>query len=459
DFNNYRVSFRDAIPPDDASEEPVPTAVDEQLEEPVPALVEQHFSDAKTECQDDPMASTHGAKFDEDAKRIHELRHSELLDDEKFRLKSGKIVEDVMYDKCRTFSHEHYIYSPDDPITVSLFTKEENLEIQTMNEKKPPDTYLSDDGLFHRFFEKFQGTKTLSDLKSKLFNSAHPELFEDDSNEQWICQLYLMFLQCIWINASKNNSCFAMDLSESWILSNPWQFVQNLFHDCKDIFVLGGEKGGIASQARKNHGRLVGGQVDMCRRAMGKRGDGYVRIFGSDVRDVAAIEAGEKWEGESATKAFVESQHILPKMLRDILWDMHNRFGKCPDALTQISIPGLAIYGNRCKRLSLDHVKGQVTRVESSDWFTLSMSGNVNENLEVFLEILLVRVWVLHNESIKPERISEKRDLFQQLRRKVFKKENIANKFKLGVAQPTPLKGKSRKKPAIGQKNCTNVKE
>ncbi|KAJ3235325.1 hypothetical protein HDU77_000280 [Chytriomyces hyalinus] len=83
---------------------------------------------------------------------------------------------------------------------------------------------------------------------------------------------------------------------------------------------------------------------------MGKRGDGYVRILGSEVRDVAAIEAGGKWEGAGATKAFIESKHILPKILRDILWAMHRRLNNCPVALTEISIPGLAIYGNRCKR-------------------------------------------------------------------------------------------------------------
>ncbi|KAJ3397349.1 hypothetical protein HDU80_009606, partial [Chytriomyces hyalinus] len=60
----------------------------------------------------------------------------------------------------------------------------------------------------------------------------------------------------------------------------------------------------------------------MVRRSMGKKGNSYVCILGSDARDVAAIDAGRKWEGAGVTKAFVESQLILPKMLRDILWEV-----------------------------------------------------------------------------------------------------------------------------------------
>ncbi|KAJ3220492.1 hypothetical protein HDU81_011388 [Chytriomyces hyalinus] len=454
-FRNSLTKYRNTI----RSDAFVPAVVDVNIDEPDPTEVnvklegpckKQKFSDLKADIQDEPKTKDGCSEFDDVAKAIYKSGYLALRDDEKFRLESGRYVEDVMYSKCCTFSYEHlmhsFIFSPDDPTTTQLFSEEELLEIKETNVKETPDSYPSEKGLFWRYFSKFQGITDLSVLKTKLFNTCHPELFEDDPNEQWACQIYFLFLQNIWINASKNDSCFALDLSESWILSNPWQFVQNLFHDCKDVFVLGGEKGGLASQERKDLSRMVGGQSDLSRRAMGKKGDGYVRILGSEVRDVAAIEAGVKWEGAGATKAFIESEHILPKMLRDILWSMHKRLNNCPVALTEISIPGLAIYGNRCKRLSLDHVKGQVTRVESTDWLTLSMSGNVNDNLEVFMEVFLLRVWVLHNESIKPNHFSEKGDIFHELRKKLVKKENNTfNKFKLGVSHPTP-KGKPRRK-------------
>ncbi|KAJ3223649.1 hypothetical protein HDU78_011240, partial [Chytriomyces hyalinus] len=218
----------------------VPAAVDANVEEQVEELVtsqqckKQKVNNAQTEIQDEDLTSTqrnceNGADFDEEAKAAFRSRFLKLRDVDKFKLESGKFVEDVMYAKCSTFSYEH------------------------------------------------------------------------------------------WVNASKNSACFALDLSESWILANPWQFLQNMFHDCRDIFILGGEKGGLASQERKDESREIAGQSEMVRRSMGKKGNGYVRILGSEARDVAAIEAGRKWEGAGATKAFVESQHILPKMLRDNL--------------------------------------------------------------------------------------------------------------------------------------------
>ncbi|KAI8842602.1 hypothetical protein BJ741DRAFT_338508 [Chytriomyces cf. hyalinus JEL632] len=272
----YRNTIRsDAFVPavgDVNIDEPDPTEVNVKLEGP---RKKPKFVDLKTDMQDEPKTNDSGAEFDDVAKAIYTSGFLALRDDEKFRLKSGRYAEDVMYNKCCTFSYEHlmhsFIFSPDDPTTTQLFSEEELLEIKNTNVKEIPDSYPSETGLFWRFFSKFQGITDLGVLKSTLFNTCHPELFEDDPNEQWACQIYFLFLHNVWINASKNDSLFALDLSESWILSNPWQFVQNLFHDCKDIFVLGGEKGGLASQERKDLSRKVAGQSDLSRRAMGKK--------------------------------------------------------------------------------------------------------------------------------------------------------------------------------------------
>ncbi|KAJ3231358.1 hypothetical protein HDU81_003834 [Chytriomyces hyalinus] len=261
-----------------------------------------------------------------------------------------------------------------------------------------------------------------------------------------MCQVFHAFLYDIWLNASKNDACFSLNLSESWILANPWHFVQILFHDHKDIFIIGGEKGGLASQVRKDASRLIGGLTDMSRRLTGKKGDGYVRILGSDARDVAAIEAGPKWEGPGATKALVETEQVLPKALLDIFLVLHDRLGNSVEALTKLAVPGLAIYGDKCKRLKLDHVRGYITRVVSTPWMSLSVSGCVNDNMALFVEMFIFRAWVLHNESLTRTTRAPGEDLLQLLHKRLVEDdvaETQEQKFVIGPPHPTP-KGKGK---------------
>ncbi|KAJ3383371.1 hypothetical protein HDU80_001253 [Chytriomyces hyalinus] len=357
--------------------------------------------------------------------------HLEMADENKFKLKLGRFVEDVMYHACIDFTQEHYIYNGNDPTITNLFKPEEIEEIEETNWKEEPEIYnpaLGDEtGLFRKFYSKFESITNLDTLKKKL-NRKHPELCDKTHSKYWICQLYYYFLHCIFKNASKNDACFSLNLSESWILSNPWHFVQDLFHDKKDIFVVGGEKGGITSQDRKDEFQRIAGQSKMSRRLSGKKGDGYVRIFESEARDVAAIKAGPKWEGPGATKVFTEMEHVLPKVLRDIFIAMHKRLENAPHVLKTLAVPGLAIYGNKCKRLMFDHAKGYITRVTSSEWQSLYMTGAVKANTCTFLEVCLFRV-------VEKDTLTDFHDMVVKKKRKI-----ATETINLGPSNPTPKK-------------------
>ncbi|KAJ3235323.1 hypothetical protein HDU78_005268 [Chytriomyces hyalinus] len=306
-----------------------------------------------------------------------------------------KHVEDVMYHTCIKFQNKHmmhsFIYNADNIATTSLFTPEENKEIQDTNKKPNLHTFTPKTGLFVQYFSKFKDISDLEELKQALFNTCHLELFKTKNNEQWMCQVFHSFLYDTWLNALKNDPCFSLNLLESWILSNPWHFVQILFLDHKDIFVIGGEKGSLASQVRKDASRKVGGLTAMSRQLIGKKGDGYVCFLGSDARGVAAIEAGPKWEGPGATKVLVKTEKILQKALLDIFLVMHNRLGNSVDMLNKLAVPDLAIYGDKCKQLKPDHVGGYVTRVVSTEWMNLSMcvSGCVIDRKALFVEVFI----------------------------------------------------------------------
>ncbi|KAJ3222681.1 hypothetical protein HDU81_009682 [Chytriomyces hyalinus] len=306
------------------------------------------------------------------------FRKREMDNKKKFWLKFGRSVEDVMFSECIKFKYEHtmhsFLYNADNVTTTKLFNRDKNIEIQSTNMKSNPNTKLED-------------------LKKSLFNTSHPELFQTTNEEYWMCQTFHSFLYDIWMNASKNDTCFLLDQSESWILANPLHFVQILFHDHKDIFVIGGEKGGFTSQ-----------------------GDGYVRILGSDSRDVAAIEAGPKWEGPGATKALVETLKV-----------MHDRLDNSVEALAKLAVPGLAIYRDRYKQLKLDHVQGYVTHVVSTPWMSLSMSGCVKDNMALFIQIFIFQAWVLPNKALaRSESGTGEEEAIMQLLHNRLVKDDVA---------------------------------
>ncbi|RUS22643.1 hypothetical protein BC937DRAFT_88131, partial [Endogone sp. FLAS-F59071] len=76
-----------------------------------------------------------------------------------------------------------------------------------------------------------------------------------------------------------------------------------------------GEKAGLACSERKNRYRTLANVEPIQRKAVGKKGDGYVRTIGSTSTDWAASEAGPKWEGVHGTKLIKECGLSLPRTL------------------------------------------------------------------------------------------------------------------------------------------------
>ncbi|KAJ3337174.1 hypothetical protein HDU83_008908 [Entophlyctis luteolus] len=319
--------------------------------------------------------------------------YRQMSNSKKLKLKSGRFVEDVMFKHGLMFQYIHpihsFIYVHEDLNLKGIFTLEEEVELQHLNLKETPRPYTPK-GTFSSFFKKFMTIDDLDKLRAVLF-SGHPELTNEDDPEFWICQMFFVFLLDMLLLGKKKSQCFSLGLSEAWILANPWSMIQKLFHDTEHIYFLGGEKSGLAGQERKDVSRTLPGLESMSTRATGKKGDGYIRVFGSALRDVGAMEAGPKWEGPKGTKCFFESG-LMPKTLRDILWSYSTKCGHRAEVLTKLVIPGVLVYGEGFKRVELDSIGGYVTRIRSSQWKMLNLSGGVKALTSLFLDIYRVRV-------------------------------------------------------------------
>ena len=87
----------------------------------------------------------------------------------------------------------------------------------------------------------------------------------------------------------------------------------------------------------------------MQRKAIGRKGDEYVRTLGSRQLDWAASEAGREWRGESGTKLLKEGGLTLPKTLKDIFIELSRRVNYREDKVRKINVPGFihsGLYGD-----------------------------------------------------------------------------------------------------------------
>ncbi|KAJ3292744.1 hypothetical protein HK104_005077 [Borealophlyctis nickersoniae] len=324
--------------------------------------------------------------------------------------------------KFKYVSNIHsFCYVDADPNITGLFTAEERNEIMDFKEKNVKPFVA--DGMFHRFYKKFSHCETTDELRRVLY-SKHEELQPEQKGEGRILALpvifyffakhvrtgFLRLLACFqplikWKSLLQDGriDCFREDLSETWLLANRYAALQFLFNDTKNIFYLGGEKSGIAVADRKNSRRAVPGLKEMSKKSIGKKGDGYVRLFSGTTKDLAATEAGQKWTGNNGTKSLIETVAKLPKVLRDILVSNHSRAKGSEKTLRSMAVPGLAIYGPKVRSLLLDAPKGYVTRCSVTDWDEMTMSiskAAILANLRVFAKFLTMRMHVLENERL-----------------------------------------------------------
>ncbi|KAI9094048.1 hypothetical protein DFS34DRAFT_251782 [Phlyctochytrium arcticum] len=357
----------------------------EEPEEPETAVAEPEASVTE---EAGPASTTNEEHYTFDSKQrnLFRKKFQKFEDGKKWLLQSGRAVEDVLYEGGLQFKHVNIIHSftyvSTDRNVTDLFTEAERKEIER-DGVKCPDPFTAG-GSFHRMFNRFAQCKTAAELRNALYSGC-PELLEDNArvdDDFWLCQIYHVFLTDILLQG-RNTGAFHKDLSEAWLLANPYHVLQPLFGDQVDMFFLTGEKSGIAVAQRKNKDRAVAGSCDMARKAVGKKGDGYVRSFVGIGKDLAATEAAAKWQVEAASKTLVEAGAKLPKVLRDIFVSNLNGAKNREHVLRGMAVPGLAVAGPMVSLLLCDSPHGYVVRCTVSPWLETqlgiskaSMTGN-----------------------------------------------------------------------------------
>ncbi|POG77928.1 hypothetical protein GLOIN_2v1767249 [Rhizophagus irregularis DAOM 181602=DAOM 197198] len=162
---------------------------------------------------------------------------------------------------------------------------------------------------------------TFGDKDMELFTNRY-QAMKDNKKWKLICENYNPLVDFtyeqgpfagIGTKSINNHTRF----TGSWFRINAWRTLDIAFSDIPFALFVG-QKAGIATRERKNRSRTLSNVGPMKRKAIGRRGDGYVR-------DWAASEARPKWKGEQGTELINECCLTLPKIMKDIFINLSRK--------------------------------------------------------------------------------------------------------------------------------------
>ncbi|CEP08874.1 hypothetical protein, partial, partial [Parasitella parasitica] len=148
--------------------------------------------------------------------------YASLADQKKWVLKTGKVVEDEIFQfglQCQYEHHAHsFIITPDDPVWKSRFTADELKEIRSKNSNPLPpcsDTLLS-------YLNTFTDSKTVDEL-IKRTRKRHFD-FDEEFDLDWAQQSMQSALRLF-----KSHYIPLTDQSEADIIRRIWYFIDTAF--------------------------------------------------------------------------------------------------------------------------------------------------------------------------------------------------------------------------------------
>lgn len=231
-------------------------------------------------------------------------------EEDKWKLASGRYVEDQMLLLVKGSSYGHPVHSliidPRDKIWKNFFTEDELKEIRTYNIKPLPD--LSEEMKENLQKYEFEDKTALEFYEFAEDAKAHPI---NEFDKKWTkesiksaCELFFEYEE-LTID----------DYSEADLLHTVWEFMYKLYKR-KNIKAKLGERVSKAVSSAKNAGRSIEAIERRPRKAMGAKLD---TLFKAGVHELGSCEVGKHNVEETDDKYINDGLLKLPKTLRDML--------------------------------------------------------------------------------------------------------------------------------------------
>ncbi|CAG8484948.1 10822_t:CDS:2 [Funneliformis caledonium] len=290
-------------------------------------------------------------------KKEIEFIYRKMETQSKWRLSTGKYVEDSLFDFGMVANYEHlahsFIIDPDDETYNSIFTEKELDEIRSYNSKEFPEV---PDGLIE-YLLKYD-KDSLEELREVL---AEKESWEGKYYDKSI------HFDFEWIKRSMHNLINEYDNDnlksgrhENWYLVHFWSLIDNSLSDLNNVYIARGEVCSNASANRKNRHRMSQGITRLKRKELGRRNDLIIR---KNKREYGCSEAGRCFKGENDTKILKERGLKCPKVMKDMFVDLANTAEWNTEIVRQIEVVGWIHAELMMMLMRLDNPSGYICRI------------------------------------------------------------------------------------------------
>ncbi|CAG8534046.1 10434_t:CDS:2, partial [Ambispora leptoticha] len=238
------------------------------------------------------------------------LRFEAISADDKWKLPSGRFVEDVLYDW--TLAHS-FILDTDCQEVMDLFSSEEKETILNTNKKSFPAVQDDIKKYAMKYYKIFcLIKKNVGDLRQIVMEPYlkngeiyNPKLHYD------LVWIHLVFNKFV-IEWEQGVNALADDNLEAWIVSHVWTFIVDMaLKDIEETRIGKSDGGSYASKMRKNKKRKIGKSV-----IRGRKIDILLKLRNSS-REILASEVARTEDIHD--KKYLGDKMKLLKLMKDMI--------------------------------------------------------------------------------------------------------------------------------------------
>ncbi|RUS31851.1 hypothetical protein BC938DRAFT_476926 [Jimgerdemannia flammicorona] len=329
---------------------------------PCEAIVKARKTSARKRLNRGPHEKEDDDDEDQDAPPNHSLwalfnlSFGEMRSDEKWTLKSGRAVEDIMFAYGVKLEEESLVHSwildLSDTRLQGLFTREEWEEIRTHNMPKIPQ--IPKELAMHMVS---YATVDVQVLREMVLRSWLDPDVEYDPAKHGVFQYIHVVYERLCTLYEQGTSPLEEHHLENWYNVNVWSVIlDRCFEQLGAVVCIRGESCSIASSERKNEKRTLG-----IRKKIGRRGDGIFRERNGK-NEFGIIEAAKEFDGNTSTKWLKES-FKTPKVMHDMLVQLARAVKNDPSSVRQLRTVGWLHFGLYAQMLEMDCANGRVCRL------------------------------------------------------------------------------------------------